>query len=144
MIMKNLFKIVLLVTGLIISSSITLSAQANYTGGQGGGYSTITIGNGTIAALGDSIITKNFDATVYPNPLSSDGVLKARITGIQPGEKVLVVVTNMIGSRILSQEIEISSEITIDIPSNKLTKGIYLITFQFQNKKITRRFSYTN
>lgn len=142
--MRNLYKIVLLVTGLIISSSITLSAQSNYYGGQGGGYSSVTIGNGTIATIGDSIATKNFDATVYPNPLSSSDVLKAKINGIEPGEKVSIVVTNMIGSKILTQEIEISSEIAIDIPSDKLTKGIYLITFQFQNKKITRRFSFTN
>lgn len=142
--MKNIYKIALLAIALTLGSSISLSAQANYSGGVGGGYSSVTIGNATIASLGDSLPTKTFDATVYPNPLSSNGVLKSRISGIEPGEKISVVVTNMIGSRIFSQEIEISNEITIDIPSEKLTKGIYLITFQFQNRKITRRFTYTN
>lgn len=142
--MKNLYKIALLVTVLIISSSITLSAQANYSGGQGGGYSSFTIGNSTFVESGDSLINQNFAATVYPNPLTSNSILKAKISGIQSGEKISVIVTNMIGSRILAEEIENTNEITINLPQERLTKGIYLITFRYKNNKITRRFTYSN
>jgi hypothetical protein len=141
---QTLFKIRLLITGLLIITSLTLSAQANYAGGQGGGYSSYTIGNSTFAEPGDSLFNKNFDVTVYPNPLTASSLLKAKVSGIQPGEKISVVVTNMIGSRILAEEIENSNEITIDISSKKLTKGIYLITFKHKNNKITRRFTYSN
>lgn len=130
--------------GLMMIGSVSTYAQANYAGGQGGGYSSTTIGNSTLANLGDSLEIKTFDANIYPNPLTSSQTLKARITGIQQGEKVQVIVTNMIGSRILSQEFEVTNEISIEIPKEKLSKGIYLITFKHLSKKVTRRFSFSS
>ena len=121
-----------------------VNAQAHYSGGTGGGYASTAIGNSTFAFQGDSITTKAFDVTVFPNPLTSNDVFKAKFTGLKHTEKISIVVSDMIGSRLMVEQVDASDEITINLPIDRLSKGIYLITFQHNNHKITRRFNYSN
>jgi FAD synthase len=117
-------------------------AQGSYSGGQGGGYSSYAIGTGTSVITEVQIENKKIEATIYPNPLSSSDVLKAKLLGFPIGQKINVVITDMIGSRLHFEEIEIADEVTINLSHDRFSKGIYLITFQHNNLKITRRFSY--
>lgn len=120
-----------------------VSAQAHYAGGSGGGYASTAIGNSTFVLVGDSISTKVFDVTVFPNPLTSNDIFKAKFTGLKHSEKISIVVSDMIGSRLLVEQVDANDEIIINLPTERLSKGIYLITFQHNNHKITRRFNYS-
>ena len=137
--MKSLYKskynIALLAISLLFGLNFSLYAQANYSGGSGGGYSFYSISTVTSIQSELELEKKGFDASIFPNPLKSTDVLKARLTGFDAGQKVTVIVTDMIGSRLLVEEVEAASEVTINIPHERLTKGIYLITFQFPNSK---------
>jgi hypothetical protein len=117
-------------------------AQGSYHGGLGGGYASYTLSTSTSINNPEQTVNKKLDVTVYPNPLSSSESLKAKLTGFPIGKKVNVVITDMIGSRLHFEEIEASDEITVNISHEKFSKGIYLITFQHNSIKITRRFSY--
>jgi hypothetical protein len=136
-------KIYLSILILVIFTALA-GAQAHYSGGAGGGYASTAIGNSTSVFLGDSLTNKSFDVTIFPNPLTSADILKAKLTGINQTEKVSIVVTDMIGTRLLVEKVDVSDEIVINLPFERLSKGIYLITFQYNNHKITRRFNFSN
>lgn len=136
-------KIYLSILILVIFSAIA-DAQAHYSGGAGGGYASTTIGSSTSVFFGDSLSNKSFDVTIFPNPLTSTDILKAKLSGIKHTEKVSIVVTDMIGTRLLVEKVDVSDEIVINLPFERLSKGIYLITFQHNNHKITRRFNFNN
>lgn len=143
--MKKIYHITFAITlWLTVLLGNNVFGQAYYSGGQGGGYSTTTISNSTSAFIGDSITAKKFDVTVFPNPLTSNDIFKAKLTGINQSEKVSIIVTDMIGSKIFMDKVEASDELTINLPYERLSKGIYLIIFQHNNHKITRRFNYNN
>lgn len=136
------YRVVLFVLNIIFGLNSSLLAQANYSGGSGGGYSSYAISASTSIQTEIELSKKSFDVSIFPNPLKSSDVLKAKISGVEARQKITVIVTDMIGSRLLVEEVEAASEITINIPHERLSKGIYLITFQIPNGKVTRRFSY--
>jgi hypothetical protein len=144
--MKNntITYIIPVVFALLILSffSINASAQAAFSGGQGGGYATLPISISTSVTPIEQPQVKVLDFSVYPNPVRNDQILKAKIQGIDLNEKIKITVSDMIGSRIHSEELDALSEITINLPMDKLKKGIYLITIQHKHHKITRRFSF--
>jgi hypothetical protein len=144
--MKKLYYNILKLSMVFIFSSICLVtfAQANYSGGKGGGYASYSLNSGTFVNPADTLITSIFDVTVYPNPLRSNDVFKAKITGGNQNEKISIVVSDLIGTKLLVENVDLADEIIINIPFDRLSKGIYLITFQYNNHKITRRFSFTN
>ncbi|MDD2549283.1 MAG: T9SS type A sorting domain-containing protein [Bacteroidales bacterium] len=144
--MKNLYKIQLIFCCfiLLLGFSYSAGAQLQYSGGAGGGYASTSIGAGMHVTPADSLPTPTFGATVYPNPLSVNDVFKAKFTGVNDGETVSVVVSNLIGSRLFADDLEVSSETTINLPHERFSKGIYLITFTYKTSRITCRFSYMN
>lgn len=117
--------------------------QSSYNGGQGGGYASTSISVSTSIVSDNPQPAKAFDFSIYPNPIRSDQTLKAKIQGIDANEKIILLVTDMIGSKVFKEEVEVSSEISINLPMEKLKKGIYLITIQYKHQKLTRRFSFT-
>ncbi len=122
-----------------------VKAQANYNGGQAGGYASVSVSLLTSVAIGDSFVTQPFEASVYPNPLKKGQVLKYRIRNVDFGSKVTVMVSDILGNRLLTQEIEVNiDDSELALPQEKMAKGIYLITFQSAKSKITRRISYTD
>ncbi len=142
--MTKIYSTILILVFLLSVFSLSSSAQAGYQGGEGGGYGSLAISTGTVASLPDSLKTSTFDVNVYPNPLRSNDIFKAKITGAKMGEKVTFIISDLIGTRIVVDQVEVTDEVIISIPSERLSKGIYLITFQYKNSKISRRFSYTN
>ena len=128
---------------LFLGLSFNASAQT-YSGASGGGYASSTIGAGTFIMPNDSLLVNVFDATVFPNPLGANEEFKARFSGVKNGELISVVVSNLIGSKLLVDKIKVTDEAVIDLPYDKLSKGIYLITFQYKTNRITRRFNYIN
>ena len=132
-----------IISVLLLISNGLANAQASYAGGVGGGYSSTAIIQGTLSSSADSIIKKNFDATIFPNPLKNNDVLKAKFSGINNGGKVTIIISDMIGTRLYAEEVDILSELTINVPFDKLTKGVYLITFQYNSNRITRRFNFS-
>lgn len=129
---------------LFLGLSYSASAQVYYSGGAGGGYASAVISAGTFVLPSDSLPVNLFDVTVFPNPLSSNDVFKARFSGIKEGETVSVVVTNLIGSKLFDEDLEVNNGVVINLPYERLSKGIYLITFRYKTHKISRRFSYIN
>jgi hypothetical protein len=120
------------------------SAQANYNGGQAGGYASVSVSLGTSVTIGDSFTTPLFEVSVFPNPLKKGQALKYRIRNVEYGSKVTVMVSDILGNRLLVKVLEVSfDDSELGIPHDKMTKGIYLITFQNAKSKITRRISYT-
>lgn len=120
------------------------SAQANYNGGQAGGYASVSVSLGTSVAIADSLTTRPFDASVFPNPLKKGQPLKYRIRNAVAGSKVTVMISDLLGNRLLVKELEVSFEDSeLPLPYEKMARGIYLITFQNAKSKITRRVSYT-
>jgi hypothetical protein len=142
--MIRLYATILVLLSTLTILSTTILAQANYAGGGGGGYGSYTISTGTMATLPDSIKGVVFDVSVYPNPLRSNDVFKAKILGAKMGEKLTLIISDIIGTRLLVEQVEVSDELIINVPYERLSKGIYLITFQYKSHKITRRFNYTN
>ncbi len=128
----------------ISAASLNSIAQASYSGGQGGGYSSQSISLSNNSITDDQLVKKTFDATVFPNPLNANETLKARISGFKPEQQIIIIVSDLIGSRLHVATVNAASEISISIPNERLSKGIYLVTFQHGNSKITKRFTYTN
>ena len=127
---------------LFIGLSYGTNAQVYYSGGAGGPHASTAIGTGTYIMPSDSLPVNLFDVTIFPNPLGSNDVFKARFSGVKQGETISVVVTNLIGSKLLVEDIEVSNGVVINLPYERLSKGIYLITFSYKTHKISRRFSY--
>jgi hypothetical protein len=127
---------------ILIFVSTIIKGQASFVGGLGGGYSMVEVTTGTTGIV--DIPTNSFEVTIFPNPVSKNQVLKAKINGFEKNSKIKIVVSDMIGFQIFIQEVDIASEISINLPFEKLSKGIYLISFQHSKNKITRRFSYTD
>jgi hypothetical protein len=125
---------------MLLLLSTTIKGQASYVGGLGGGYSMVEVTTGTTGI--EDIPNSSFEVIIYPNPLSKNQILKAKINGFEKNSKIKVVVSNMIGLQVFIQEFDVASEISINLPFEKLSKGIYLISFQHSKNKITRRFSY--
>jgi hypothetical protein len=146
--MKSFYKSasysIVVVCLILFSHSNYSNAQGAYSGGAGGGYASYTISSSTSINQPETSVTKKLDVTIYPNPLSSSESLKAKLSGFPIDQKVSVVITDMIGSRLHFEEIDVADEITLNISHDRFTKGIYLITFQYNSIKITRRFSYKN
>lgn len=129
---------------LLVFCANPASAQANYNGGQAGGYASVSVLLGTSVAIGDSLTTPQFEASVFPNPLKKGQALKYRIRNVGSGSKVTVMISDILGNRLLVKELEVSfDDSELAIPHEKMAKGIYLITFQSAKSKITRRVSYT-
>ena len=144
--MKIFYKValtILLSLYMVVQLTEQSVAQASYAGGQGGGYASTAISTGTFVNTNDTILSSQFDANIYPNPLKGSEVLKAKLSGYEYGKKVTVIITDIIGSRLIVEEIDVSDEITINFPHDRLNKGIYLITFQYNNRRISRRLSYS-
>jgi hypothetical protein len=141
--MTNKYLIYTAILVFAVFYSTLTKAQADYSGGEGGGYSSHSISISTSVMFPDSTSVAIFDVTVYPNPVKRDDVFKAKLTGIKPGNKVQIVLTDLIGSRLLIEEVDVTPEYEITLPYDKMSKGIYLITFQHNNQKITRRFNLT-
>jgi hypothetical protein len=121
------------------------SAQANYNGGQAGGYASINVSFLSSVTIGDSLVARQFEASVYPNPIKKGQALKYRIRNVDFGSKVTVIVSDILGNRLLTQEIEVNiDDSELALPQEKMAKGIYLVTFQSSKSKITRRISYTD
>lgn len=112
----------------------------SYQGGEGAGYDSLPISVNT--SISTSINQQLFDFSIYPNPITTGQILKAKIQGVEGTEKVKVTVLDMIGSKVYSDEVEASTDLSLDIPLNKLRKGIYLITLQYKHHKVTRRFTF--
>jgi len=125
---------------LVLLGSSNLKGQASFIGGLGGGYSMVEVTTGTTGIV--EIPTNSFEVTIFPNPVSKNQVLKAKVSGFEKNSKIKIVVSDMIGFQIFIQEVDVASEISINLPFEKLSKGIYLISFQHSKSKITRRFSY--
>lgn len=142
--MTKVYSTIIFLVFSLVLFSVSAQAQAGYQGGEGGGYGSLAISTGTFAALPDSIKPPAFDVNVYPNPLRSNDIFKAKISGARMGEKVTFTVSDLIGTRIVVDQVEVSDEVIISIPTERLSKGIYLITFQYKNFKISRRFNFTN
>lgn len=134
--------IIIIALALLNCLSLKSFAQAAFTGGEGGGYAMIPLSVNTSIPPADQS-SKTFDFSVFPNPLSSDQILKAKIQGVESGQTVKVTVSDMIGSRVHFEEVESASEISVNLPKNRIKKGIYLITIEYKHQKITRRFSYS-
>ncbi|MFP4556222.1 MAG: T9SS type A sorting domain-containing protein [Bacteroidales bacterium] len=137
--LKQVALIIALIIGL---TSTETFAQANYSGGQGGGYAATSTNPNTFVNPNDTILNKMFEADIYPNPLKSNDKLKAKLSNFEPTKRVSVIITDIIGSKLLVKEIEASEEITINFPHDRLSKGIYLVTFKHNNNKVSRRLSY--
>ncbi len=138
---KQITVIITLIVGLASAESF---AQANYSGGQGGGYAATSTNPTSFVNPDDSLFNEKFDANIYPNPLRANDKLKAKFSGFETGKKVSIIITDIIGSRLLVKEIETSEEITINFPKDRLSKGVYLVTFKYKNTKISRRLSYAD
>jgi hypothetical protein len=121
-----------------------VNAQAAYSGGAGGGYASVSVSMNTAVFPADPFSNSTFEVTIYPNPLGKDQIFKAKISGFNANSKLKITISDMIGYQIHFEEVDVSSEVTINLPYERLTKGIYLVTFQHNNTKVTRRFSYTN
>ena len=144
--MKNLYKIFRLFCLFVLFIGLvqSVSAQVQFSGGAGGGYASAAIGAGTLVMPVDTLPTPIFDVTVYPNPLSVNSVFKAKFTGVDNGETVSVVVSNLIGSRLFIEDVKVTDGTVINLPYDRLSKGIYLITFTYNSNRITRRFNFIN
>jgi len=139
--LKQLALLTTFIVGLIPSGTY---AQASYSGGQGGGYAAASTNPSSFVNPDDSLFNEKFDANIYPNPLRVNDKLKAKLSGFETGKKVTVIITDIIGSRLLVEEFEASEEITISFPKDRLSKGVYLVTFKYKNTKISRRLSYAD
>jgi hypothetical protein len=141
--MKTFCKVglwIFFITTLILFNA---SGQANYSGGQAGGYAALSVSmSGTSSAIGDSLISRTFDVSVYPNPLKKGQMLKGRIRNYYDNSPIRVTLIDMLGNKLMTADIDITAEeLLISLPSEKMGKGIYLIVFQNSKTKITRRFS---
>jgi hypothetical protein len=139
--MKTILKVSVALFFISIVTAFNANGQANYSGGQAGGYAAISISlGGTSVAPGDSLITKQFDVSVYPNPLKKGQLLKGRIRNYYDNSPIRVTLIDMLGNKLMTEDIYITAdEMLISLPSEKMGKGIYLITFHNSKSKITRR-----
>lgn len=138
----NLKLLIVLLAALVTSllNNNPLFAQANFAGGKGGGYGLLEVKT-DMTSVGDELNT-SFEATIFPNPIEKNQVLRVRLNGVEQKSKVKIVISDMIGFQVFVQEMEVTTEFDIHLPYEKLTKGIYLISFQYSKNKITRRLSY--
>lgn len=114
--------------------------QAHYGGGQGGGYASVNVTISTYAAISDTLTNRNFDASVFPNPVKKGEALRLRLKNTDRGSKTRVLVNDMLGNRIVAYEIERGAgESEIILPFDKMGRGLYLITFQNGKSRVTRR-----
>jgi hypothetical protein len=139
--MKTILKVSVALFFISIVTAFNANGQANYSGGQAGGYAAISISlGGTSVAPGDSLITKQFDVSVYPNPLKKGQLLKGRIRNYYDNSPIRITLIDMLGNKLMTEDIYITAdEMLISLPSEKMGKGIYLITFHNSKSKITRR-----
>lgn len=139
--MKTILKVSVALFFISIVTAFKANGQANYGGGRAGGYAAISISlGGTSVAPGDSLITKQFDVSVYPNPLKKGQLLKGRIRNYYDNSPIRVTLIDMLGNQLMTEDIYITAdEMLISLPSEKMGKGIYLITFHNSKSKITRR-----
>ena len=132
----------IILLGLVMLSSLA-SAQASYIGGIGGGYASLSISSSTSVFSIDQTPVKTFDFSVFPNPLRSNQTLKLKIQGVDSETKLEVIVSDMIGSKIHTEEIISAAEVSVNLPIERMKKGIYLITLKYNKNKVTHRFSYS-
>lgn len=139
--MKTILKVSVALFFISIVTAFNANGQANYGGGQAGGYAAISISlGGTSVAPGDSLITRQFDVSVYPSPLKKGQLLKGRIRNYYDNSPIRVTLIDMLGNQLMTEDIYITAdEMLISLPSEKMGKGIYLITFHNSKSKITRR-----
>ncbi len=126
--------------GALILFSYSANAQANFSGGKGGGYASQNVSLTTSVAMPDTILYKNFDVAVFPNPIRKGVALKCRIRNAEKGSKTYVYVNNLLGNRVGTYEIDKETiEVDLLLPFNNMSKGIFLITFQNGKSRVTRR-----
>lgn len=124
----------------LVLFSYSANAQANFGGGKGGGYASQNVSLATSVALPDTLLSKNFDVAVFPNPIRKGDALKCRIRNAEKGSKTYVYVNDLLGNRVGTYEIDKETfEVELLLPFNNMSKGIFLITFQNGKSRVTRR-----
>ncbi len=120
--------------------SFSAKAQANYSGGQGSGYASINVSTITSVTIQDTLLFKNFDVVVFPNPIRKGDALKCRIRNAEKGSKTYAYVNDLLGNRVGTYEIDKETfEVELLLPFNNMSKGIFLITFHNGKSRVTRR-----
>jgi hypothetical protein len=139
--MKTILKGSVTLFFIFIIATLNANGQASYNGGQAGGYAAFSVSlGGTSIPIGDSLITKQFDALVFPNPIKRGQLIKCRIKNFDAYSKLTVILIDVLGNKLMVDNFEIiTDEVLLPLPIEKMVKGIYLITFHNSKSKVTRR-----
>lgn len=72
---------------------------------------------------------------IFPNPATS----VINILGLKDTEKASIVVSDIYGNIVLQHEWKIKNHV-INLPVANLGKGMYIITIQFQEQQVNKKF----
>lgn len=137
-IMKNLNLIQLIIFLLL---GLEGYSQAIYTGGEGGGYASLSISSQTFVST-EKQMDQSLKVNVYPNPISQFKEINASSSDFTFGQTVTLSIYDLLGNLVDRREYEIfEKSISLTLPWEKLSKGLYLFVFKVDRKTVTVRVS---
>jgi len=136
--MKKLY-LFLIIVSLIIS--VKGFSQAIYTGGEGGGYTSLSVSTQTDIQT-DKIVEPELKVSIYPNPISEYKEINASSIDFIIGQSFTLRIYDLLGNLIDKSEYQISEQIiTLNLPWSKMSKGMYLFVFKVDKRTTTVRVS---
>lgn len=134
-------KIIIFTVLFCLVSFLKSHAQALYTGGEGGGYSSLTISS---ASEAERISQEKgiLEVSVYPNPVSEFVPIYATSVDFTDGKVLNFQIFDLLGNSIKKQNVNLNgNKVQLDLPFDKMKKGIYLLYFKVDQKQKSVRIT---
>jgi len=136
--MKKTYLFLILVSLLITVKGFS---QAIYTGGESGGYATLSVSTQTDIQT-EKNIEPELKISIYPNPISEYKEINASSSDFVTGQSITLSIYDLLGNLLDKSDYQISEQIvTLNLPWSKMSKGMYLFVFKVDNKSTTVRVS---
>ena len=94
------------------------------------------LGQQSLTSGVESPVEESISFKVFPNPFSNEFVISGNS---EETEKMEVVVTNVVGKEVIINDINMQGDFSQRFSTNRLAKGIYLVTISSDNTQITKK-----
>ena len=114
------------------NNTITLTAI----GSSGGNFDEISI-SGTLGVNESTFEGETKTMSVYPNPVI-DGIITVATDGFDDDTNTRIIITNSYGQKILEKKLNDPCHTDINL-AGKVSNGMYLVTVQSDQSKMTKK-----
>lgn len=114
------------------NNTITLTAIGN----SGGNFDDLTISS-TLGVNDNTFESENKTVRVYPNP-ASDGIITVATDGFDDDTNNRIIITNSTGQKVFEKKLNDPCHTDVNL-AGKLSNGVYFVTVQSDQAKITKK-----